>query len=462
MKCSYARPWLLAVSSEPALPVAVQQHLQDCPDCRVQLQRLLCIHRDVKNLPVPPESPDARARFRMLLQQTPQNTASQQPKSASRGRTKWDYAVRAAAAALLLGVGLGWWLAAHRENVAPRDGESTYPHGESQIVIRTLDNDLRLAETFAPQEQVQALAGMAGDLHCEALALAKQGRFDELKQVAGLYQQVVRGAIVRRAGALSVQDRAVVLAPVVQQLEEAETAAKRFAAETLPTAGDSLRSMGESARQTIQVLQSDPQAAPELMQPARADTSGALLNALVMNGLFLAETDDPLRRADYCSDMAHHLVQTILQASAKGNTDDASNLGKYLGELLDRGVAANLDRVPASELVGPRLLEWEKVGQRASAASAALQRNLERAPAPAQAGLQRAMEASKHGRERAMHAGNGKGKGRPFGLPGHDKDHPGKGKPEDKDQPGKGKSFVPPGQEKKKLKDEGPGQTKGN
>ncbi len=179
-----------------------------------------------------------------------------------------------------------------------------------------------------------------------------------------------------------------------------------------------------------------------------------LLAALVSGGLRLAEESDPLRRAEVSSALAGLLAQAIVLLSARGDAEQADELGTAMGELLYVGVTSNLDRVAATAPPGARAAEAEQVRRRAAQAQAVLEQNLEQATGPARAGLQRALQASRHGAERAAQGGPGKGKskGPPWlrdnpeeepkgkGRPPHGKppDTPGKGKKNGKGNPGKG------------------------
>jgi hypothetical protein len=329
---------------------------------------------------------------------------------------------------------------------------------QAAVVGRVLESDLRLAEVSTVRDQFQALSHMAGDLQAEALRLAREGSADDLLLVGWLYERVVCTGLAGRARVLSPQHQQETLPPVVKQLQETAETADRIAEEAPADLRNSLRAMGSAAREASQLLMTD-------RSPARPPPSGwvspgavrqgtprALLGALVMQGLRLAETDDPLRRADCCSDIADNLVQTILVASATGDTEQASWLGKHLGEVMDRGVERNLARAQVIDAEGARKAEVERVSQRSAQATAALERNLERAPAAARAGLQRALEASGHG-ERNGQESRGKGKGKNKGK--------GKGnrpaalEPEEpKGLPQKGKSTLPPGLEKKFGRDD--------
>src|SRR5262249_7925215 len=131
-------------------------------------------------------------------------------------------------------------------------------------------------------------------------------------------------------------------------------------------------------------------------QPAKSGTMRDLLGVLVLQGIDLAEEKDPLRRAQTCNEVADHLVQGILLASSGGDTVRAEKLGGFLGSVMDRGVATNLDRFQATASPDDaRIQEMEKIDQKADETVGVLEKNLEKAPAVAQVGLKKAIEASK-------------------------------------------------------------------
>jgi hypothetical protein len=213
------------------------------------------------------------------------------------------------------------------------------------------------------------------------------------------------------------------LAPVVKQLQEAAAEADQIAAEK-PAVATSLRVLEKAAQDAVQSLTTDrrPLAAPPSgwVSPGavRPGTAPALLSALVMHGLRLAETDDPLRRADCCTRIADDLVRTILTASATGDADQAFRLGKHLGVVMDRGVDSNLTRAEATATEEARVEEIQRVSERATQATEVLEQNLEEAPDTARPGLERALEASGHNRDRSSEKWKGKGKSKGKGKGG--------------------------------------------
>jgi hypothetical protein len=165
---------------------------------------------------------------------------------------------------------------------------------------------------------------------------------------------------------------------------------------------------------------------------------------LVLQGLRLAEAPEPLRRAEVASELGQQLAQAVVLLAAGGDADQAADLGAALGELMDVGVAANLERAEKADLKGERRAEAEQVRRRVAQTGEALERNLEAVPEAARAGLERALRRSAPGWERSQNKGKGKGKGPPWLRDGKDAQagpaHP-----------------KPPGQQKK-AQPKGPGE----
>jgi hypothetical protein len=450
MKCQAAYVWLLASKAITSLPDEVQRHLGHCRRCQLCQQRLARLDGELKHLPPLRESSEVRARlFEKLTHLPTSNAALPPPPQPPRGaKTSWRIRAWTTAAAVLLGIGLGWLLG--REGSPPPQETplaSMPPRPTSITGRRTLDivaravvHDLSLAETFSPVIQTRVLNALAADLCGEALRLAREGPLEDLPLVAALYQRVLQRGLIGRARMLPADGQPAVLAPLVNQLQESALEVSRAAEDSLPSIGDYLRAMGLTASETSQILQAATKAPPP--GALSADSSGPhpLLETVVVEGLRLAEEEDPLRRADSCSIVAEQLVQTILFTSAMGEGKQVSTLGKCLGEMVDRGVVVNLNRAKVDDADKDRLAERERVGRRVASVSAVLQTNLHRAPPQARAGLQRALEASRSGLERAAQAGKGKGNSKPNGM---------------QSRPPKERPFFPPGLQKKRGKNGG-------
>jgi hypothetical protein len=437
MNCKEAYVWLLGSQTPDDPPVGLQQHLLRCAQCRQRQKRLLALESELRQLPRPGESPQARQRF---LEKLPAQVAvlppppepitpALSPQGSGNGAlARWVISTLTAAALVIfaLGLTLGWSLSGPDSPIARSTGKTgPVVAGSSgpreSAVARILDSDLRLADTSSPQERVTALADMASELRGEALRLAKEGHVEDVLLVSGLYERVVFQGVVNRAKAVPAEQQSGLVSSLVKQLEQTADESNRAAATALPGADEGLRNLAAAARAASRSLSGETPAAPEVRSPAwqfgRSGTMRDLMGTLVLQGLDLAKEDDPLKRADYCNDMAEHLVQGILLASSGGDSGRAETLGGFLGSVMDRGVGKNLDRgVPegAGEL---RLAQAERIGQRLGQAVQVLEDNLEKAPPAAQPALQKAIEKASHGHDKFKGKGKAKGKKDKFGKP---------------------------------------------
>jgi hypothetical protein len=432
MKCREVRLWLLTARAQEPLPADLSRHLDGCPRCRRRQEQLARIDEQMRRLTPPPSDAAAgKAGLWRRLDQAPRRPPRRLP---------WRLLAAALAASLLLGLGLGlgWMLkpAGPAQSSPPLVQKPPAPDAGRPLASRLAEQDVRLAAALGVEEQFTAFGRMADALQAEAFRLAREGARDELTLAADLYGLVVRRGLASRVGSLPAGRRAELTAGLVGRLQATQTAVERQAEEALPAVAELLRPLGTAARDAAAAIQADRPAAEAPRTPAPG-AAQPLLTVLVVQGLRLAEEEDPLRRADLSAELAHHLSQAVVLLAAGGDADQASDLSASLGELMDVGVAENLDRAEKADVKGARRAEAEQVQQRASQAVEALKRNLAHAPEAARAGLERALKASAEGWERSQRDGGSKGK------PGR------KGPPwlrGDKDAPPPGEPPGPPGQ----------------
>ncbi|HYT89294.1 MAG TPA: hypothetical protein VEL76_11365 [Gemmataceae bacterium] len=132
-----------------------------------------------------------------------------------------------------------------------------------------------------------------------------------------------------------------------------------------------------------------------------------LLRKLVEGAVRLAAEDDPLKRANYCSDLAEGLAQEAQKAVLAKDSVRANVLGGHLQGLLVRGVAENLNRarglLPPNS---PRLPEMRRVGERGDAVMLPLQEELDRMSEKEEA-MQPLLDAVNTGRAAVKRAAEG-------------------------------------------------------
>jgi hypothetical protein len=411
MNCKEAYVCLLTSERPAAPPLELGRHLLRCPQCRSRQARLLRLEGEVHELNGELRGPTPVARQELLAQLGPQSVqpipiGAQDERPGRRDPYAWVGWVAVAGVAavvmLSLGLGLGWSLSllvgrpgtplAGRPAAAPQES----------LVARILESDLKLAEVSTSKDQLAALADIAGELRREALRLSQEGSVEDVILLSGLYERVVCQGLVGRARLLPAEQQDGLLASLVGELEQTADASERAALSAQPGANEGLRHLARAARTASRTLMGAGEGSElraPAWQPARSGTMRDLVGTLVLHALLLAEEQDPLRRADHCNEVAEHLVQGILLASAGGDTDRAAKLGGFLGNMMDRGVISNLERYQPAGPEDARMAEAARIGERSARAVEVLEKNLEKAPAAAQVGLQKALEATQRGQD---------------------------------------------------------------
>jgi hypothetical protein len=401
MNCHETYLWMLEVE-EPAAPPPdpVVEHLRGCRKCRRRHRRMLRVLAAVRQLPPPPVNPQARLAVLDLVRQSAAPASVPMPKLRPRPwtvprRRLWQIAPVAAAALLVLG--LFGWLLQHlqdpRNPAVSLDGKGIVLN-DGDLRSRLLKRNLGLAEARKPIEQLDALAGMASDLGSESIKQAGVVDNANLTRLAVLYERVLREGVVPRARALPPEGRAKRVPVLVKELRQTERDAEETAAQK-PAAAEPLRRLAGTAHNATLALNNPDVDLPKpTTKPPEA--RGLLVETLVVQGLKLADENDPLKRADVCSDVADSLVRTIMEASQSGSDRrEMEKLGTYLGVMMDQGVGRNLDRVDPS--ADPkRRREFERVRRRAGETMAELESATQDAPPPARPALEQALQASRY------------------------------------------------------------------
>jgi tetratricopeptide (TPR) repeat protein len=413
---------------------------------------LLRLDEEMSRAPVPAVDPATKAR--LFQQLDPRGLAAPgsstpAPPRGHRRRVNW-LIFTSAVAALFLGLILGWMLFGPREPPPPEGPSLPSPSFRAgpvsdRLMGRLVEHHLELAGTLEPAEQLALLSRMADDLRGEALRLARQASPEELPLVTHLYERVLREGVAPRAWALPAGQRQQLLPPLARHLRQTESEVEQAAKESPLLIADLLRPMGAAARDVSGLLLADQEPIPppergrSLLTGDGLGTSHTVLVALVAQSLLLAGESDALRRAYYCNDVADHLALAVQMASARGDTEQATRLGKYLGDIMDRGVSGNLNRVRVEEPDDPRLAELARVIQRAARAVEALEKDLAINPSHTQAsryGHAKDLERALKELEKALREATREKKDGPKKSP-KEKDGPKKPPPKEKDGPGK-------------------------
>src|SRR5258707_14661012 len=110
MKCKEAYICLLNSPRADALPPELLQHLFRCAKCRTRQLRLLTLEDEIRQLPRPGESPDARRELLEKLEPRPLLPMPAALPAPARWRYGATLVVTAATILIAFGLGIGWAL----------------------------------------------------------------------------------------------------------------------------------------------------------------------------------------------------------------------------------------------------------------------------------------------------------------------------------------------------------------
>jgi hypothetical protein len=231
MTCDIAQNRLLALPPN-GMPDDLRAHLSACELCRRFQARAIQLDAELAALPAPAADAAKAACLEALLAAGPVITSVPIVPSVRAGR-RWPPLVHRVplvptvglAAAVLLAVGL--WL--NRGPKPPQVDVAVGPRHELLHQIVTLDTKLACVST--PQERIPLLTEMALALTNETGGVYKAAKTtDEMRSLAGMFEQVVRDGIVKQAGRLNPLDPVAQRHQVLTEAADALAAAARDAA----------------------------------------------------------------------------------------------------------------------------------------------------------------------------------------------------------------------------------------
>ena len=235
---------------------------------------------------------------------------------------------------------------------------------------------------------------MASDLEHESLRQAGHVDNADLTRLAVLYERIIQDGVLPHARALPQEEQRERLPALAAELRETEQEAERTAVQA-PVAAEPLRRLARTAGEASRFLQ-NTKLDLHAHKPRAPEPSSFLVETLVVQGLRLADENDPLKRAEVCTDVADDLVRTIMEASrSASDRDEMVKLGTYLGAVMDQAVDGNLKRVQVNAEDEQRRAEYDRIRQRAGQTVENLERNLLDAPALTRPALEQAIQASK-------------------------------------------------------------------
>jgi hypothetical protein len=400
--CRSIQRRLLALSAPDDPPAAVREHLEGCADCREWQRRVVQVERGVGLLPVAPSQAGVAFLREFRAADTPWQRLRARVRLAPRWQVAW---VSAAAGVLLVLGGLSILPGAIPGGRQPID-----PVAPDPLVAKLYQRNLDLAKPSTPQKQIETLVYLAEDLRGESQSLAAtlDGRQLLNDVLAKSYSRVVDAVVDQsriQAKVLNEKQRQELLVPVERLLARASDDAEQTVRETgIDSANHPLLSIANSARKArdgvkeilgpnkasalprppsgharrsppsdfpsanallvrgnplalLAVVGEEVQAIGQAAEQAqRFGRNRVVIQALVDNSLDLAFQPDPANRAACCAALAGKLAREI-EAAVPANPGRALELGPYVGDLLKRGVAENVNAVPRGDPRDAKLLQ---------------------------------------------------------------------------------------------------------
>jgi hypothetical protein len=207
MNCQAIQNKILTLPDPRVIPDALRDHVAGCADCRVWAKQAARLESLLENLPVPPAPGNKKAE--MIDDLTGGNLAFPRPlsvparESLSGSILKFldenRMVIGGLAAAIL--VVLGGWLLTRSGNTP---GPTIAAASEDPFLKKMVRWDVALAKAETPKRRLEILGSMADGLSTQTRSLARVANGDELRDLARLYDKVVRDGMVKQADKMSV------------------------------------------------------------------------------------------------------------------------------------------------------------------------------------------------------------------------------------------------------------------
>jgi hypothetical protein len=255
MNCQAIQNQILALPDPRELTPALREHVLGCAGCQTWARKAARLEALLKQLPVPAAPREKKETLIGELMQAepviqPMATPAMRPGLglvAVRFLRRNAAYVGGLAAAVLVAVGL-YALWPTRTSTPEMVQTQKYP-----LLERIVARDVELARADTPSKRLEVLSGMADDLATDTRGMARLASGDELKQMAGWYEKVVKDGMVPQAKNLPLHmpeaEKKKFLDALAAKLETDATEAEKLAREAPQDAQPALKRMAETARE---------------------------------------------------------------------------------------------------------------------------------------------------------------------------------------------------------------------
>jgi hypothetical protein len=259
MNCQAVQNQILALPDPRELSPALREHVAGCATCQAWARQAARLEALLEQLPVPPAPSDKKE---LMIGELMQADPVIQPMAVPATRPglgvvalKFLYRnatyVGSLAAAVLVAVGIYWLVS------GPRSGQSEMVQKTQRdpLLEKLVARAAAMARADTPARKLEVLNGMADDLATDTRGMARIASGDELKQMAGRYEKVVKDGIIPTAKDLQnrteipLTERAKVLEGMAAKLKTDATEAEKLSQEVPPDAQPALKRIADAARE---------------------------------------------------------------------------------------------------------------------------------------------------------------------------------------------------------------------
>lgn len=258
MNCQAVQNKILALPDPRHVTEALRDHLVGCIGCREWARQVARLEGLLTQLPVPPAPADKKDELIEQLTRPepliihPVTVPVREGYAPRVGRFLQRNAsvVGSLAAALLVALG-GWWLLTHN---GTRPGTPTATP-KDPFVEKLVQRDIALAKATTAEQKLQVLGGLADDLASQTRTLARVANPNDLQELAGLFEKVVKNGLENQVANLPVHNPAAVkqkqelCSALARQLGDMAAEAEKMTGEVPPEAKPALQKIADSARE---------------------------------------------------------------------------------------------------------------------------------------------------------------------------------------------------------------------
>jgi hypothetical protein len=259
MNCQAVQNLILSLPDPRELSPALREHVAGCAACQVWAGGAARLETLLEQLPVPPAPGEKKEALIGELMQAdpviqPMATPATRPSLglvAVRFLRRNATYVGGLAAAVLVAVG-AVWLIGGRGSVQQEMVDKTQKH---PLLKKLVARDAAMARADTPARKLEVLNDMADDIATDTRGMARIASGDELKQMAGWYEKVVKDGMIPAAKDLQdrpeipLTERSKVLEALAAKLKTDAAEVEKLSQEVPPDAQPALRRIADAARE---------------------------------------------------------------------------------------------------------------------------------------------------------------------------------------------------------------------